>query len=920
LSGLNTIFSSILPKTSGNRPKHTANPGIADAVPKTAATVGGNSEGTSFDVRFAPETRIRVIRLILADFETDAPAIRKISLTSADGKPILPTKADFVAASKNQVLEIVAGDKISIAYNDDKIVSRGKEVLEQFMSASFHNATINACTTVENQDVKQYIPLYRFVAGDKLDVVIDDLDCDVSDKPDVVKFTAKTPQGKVMEFQALETEDHSGKFIGSVFTAKGKAVRTNELAVAPEENVVVSYEDRENTDPGIPWARQQIVQQVSYEPPQLRVYEVSSIPLEEDKLAALRSKAAEVRLGLGGMSREESYTPSRDLVATRPVKTDPAKPAVILSEGPLLVELTYPSVSLSSNSSAGIYVQSQSARQAAKAPETGFDPGVPGTIALYASPSEFPAKITPPPGYATVLLRGDPYASSPVVDGRFSYVVPKIFGEGSASAENERLVLRSTDKIYVGFTYTDAAGATNWLVQPVVMANDVFLEIMDRNYRQTMTNIHVGESLYIRLNDRARDVSAASDTIPVKIMTSSGFSTNLTLAETFEHTGCFKGVIKPTYFEDKSAAGEGGTIPVKYGDCVSVVYNRAGADQSQVTQSVMIAKGADGTLVPFTKQFKDNDMAIKTQFTAAEAFFELAKKHRALDQASLARREIAQGRKLLEETIRDYPNMQTRAQADYLLADLTLEFANDAADEKIRREKYTEAVNQFSEVVMSYPESIYAPKAQYKKALTLEKMGEIDQACEEYVKLSYLYPDNELVAETIARLGNYFSSKGKEFLDKAREAKTPEEKQKLNDSARAMFKTAAEVFSRLAPRFPTHELAGKTLVLSGQCYIRAGEMDKSPKEQEPDELLLFKAVQTFDAAIKQITGDNDLIAEAMYWRGDTFMKLKDYPNAYKQFKKLMWDYPASKWAKFARGRLTEPEMDTMMKDEAKAAE
>jgi outer membrane protein assembly factor BamD (BamD/ComL family) len=36
-------------------------------------------------------------------------------------------------------------------------------------------------------------------------------------------------------------------------------------------------------------------------------------------------------------------------------------------------------------------------------------------------------------------------------------------------------------------------------------------------------------------------------------------------------------------------------------------------------------------------------------------------------------------------------------------------------------------------------------------------------------------------------------------------------------------------------------------------------------------------------------------------------------NAYRAFKKLTWDYPEGKWAKFARGRLTE---EAMVKAEA----
>ena len=41
-------------------------------------------------------------------------------------------------------------------------------------------------------------------------------------------------------------------------------------------------------------------------------------------------------------------------------------------------------------------------------------------------------------------------------------------------------------------------------------------------------------------------------------------------------------------------------------------------------------KGADGQVLPFTKRFKDPAIAVQTQFTVAEAYFELAKRHRDL--------------------------------------------------------------------------------------------------------------------------------------------------------------------------------------------------------------------------------------------------------------------------------------------------
>jgi outer membrane protein assembly factor BamD (BamD/ComL family) len=40
-----------------------------------------------------------------------------------------------------------------------------------------------------------------------------------------------------------------------------------------------------------------------------------------------------------------------------------------------------------------------------------------------------------------------------------------------------------------------------------------------------------------------------------------------------------------------------------------------------------------------------------------------------------------------------------------------------------------------------------------------------------------------------------------------------------------------------------------------------------------------------------------------------------YVEAYRMFKRLTWDYPESKWAKIARGRLTEPSLANVAKSD-----
>jgi TolA-binding protein len=88
-------------------------------------------------------------------------------------------------------------------------------------------------------------------------------------------------------------------------------------------------------------------------------------------------------------------------------------------------------------------------------------------------------------------------------------------------------------------------------------------------------------------------------------------------------------------------------------------------------------------------------------------------------------------------------------------------------------------------------------------------------------------------------------------------------------------------------------------MLSAQCYLRAKDFSRS--------------LDVFEAIYKDTKTDKDLAAEAMYWAGDVCLQKQDMKNAYRAFKKLTWDYPESKWAKFARGRLTE---DAMVKAEA----
>jgi TolA-binding protein len=456
--------------------------------------------------------------------------------------------------------------------------------------------------------------------------------------------------------------------------------------------------------------------------------------------------------------------------------------------------------------------------------------------------------------------------------------------------------------VYVAFSLAGPGGTNRWIARTAVLASDAWLHVLDRRYETELTAAHVGEVVYPRVLDAASDLTDAQDEVEVTVSGLPGGPRTVRLGETFGHSGVFKGALT-LRFAGEAAAGTAApdTLAVNYGNELSFACARPGA-AAPLRSALRIHKGADGAVAPFTKQFRDPEIAVQTQFTAAEAYFEMAKKHRELGQKDVAHREIAQGRKLLEEALRDSPKSEARAHADYLLAELSLQFAEEASDPAERQRCCLDAISRFTEIVATFPESPQAPKSQFKKALAFEKMGQIDQACEEYVKLSYRYPENELVAETIARLGNYFTVKNRELADKAKAQTSPVEVEKLMTQARASATTAAQVFGRLFERFPDHPLAWKTQVLSGQCYMRAENYDK--------------AVEVFKRVVTAQKAEPDLIGQAMYWCGDCHMKSKRLVEAYQAFKKLTWDYPESVWAKYARGRLSEEALSQIEEQDA----
>ena len=174
-----------------------------------------------------------------------------------------------------------------------------------------------------------------------------------------------------------------------------------------------------------------------------------------------------------------------------------------------------------------------------------------------------------------------------------------------------------------------------------------------------------------------------------------------------------------------------------------------------------INRGADGVIEPFSKRYGEDGVAVKTTFTLAECFFELAKHHRKMDQESLARREMSHAQKLLAEALASHQEDELKAHAEYSTWGISRR--NMLICPKMKYSKkamYQDALARFSKIPLDYPDTEFAPQAQFKKALVYEKMNELDIAVEEYVKLAYKYPEHELIPSVMSRLGAYFQQQG----------------------------------------------------------------------------------------------------------------------------------------------------------------
>jgi outer membrane protein assembly factor BamD (BamD/ComL family) len=634
---------------------------------------------------------------------------------------------------------------------------------------------------------------------------------------------------------------------------------------------------------------------------------------------------------------------SYDYVEEARLEATPLK-AVIGSR--LQFDVVVPHLALAQSSEITAYVQTDAGRKMAQTAKdakplaTPFDINVPGTLKLAATPRRGAGGGAPQgyePGDGTLPSS----ALSALDEGRFTFSVPLILGdrptrsfatksaELRTSDEPEGLVVQAGDIVHIGYAYKDKEEKVHWKTAKATVGSHAFLDVMNDGYNETLDSVFVGERVFVRVVAPGLDRGPERDWTSVALTGTSGAAATFKLRETEAHSGVFKGVFTIGYADKAIPAQlppvELNGFPVKYGDSVTITY-AATADDPKQTSTVTINKGANGTIEPFSKRFTGDEMAVKTSFTLAECFFELAKKHRKMDQESLARREMAHAQKLLSEAIATFRDDELRAHAEYLLGNLSQEYADLSKNDESKLPMYQDALARFSKIPVDYPETEFANKAQFKTGLVYEKMGEGEIAVEEYVKLAYKYPDSEHIPEVMSRLGRYFQKTGQGFKEQAdplRE-KTDDvskaEVLRLDELSYPEFIKAAIIYGKLINRFPDHKLAGYAGLASAQNYMRAHQYDT--------------AIEGFITVVENESyDDRDVRSQALYWSGLSYERMaaaytagnykgrgNAIQEAYQTYRRVTFDFPDSKWAKFARGRLSDPVFAKIIETETLARE
>jgi TolA-binding protein len=436
-------------------------------------------------------------------------------------------------------------------------------------------------------------------------------------------------------------------------------------------------------------------------------------------------------------------------------------------------------------------------------------------------------------------------------------------------------ILNLTGKDLITAAYNDKQrpdAETQRLTDTARLVSDGMLRITDREYKESVDSLHVGEKIYFSVTDPDQDISSERDSLTLQVGTALGDRETVQLHETLSHSGVFTGSFSLVASQEPVAGNldpQNPAIECYFGDTITATYSdstaSSQADTLEITQQLPVVVGTDGLVTAFTKTFNDETLAVETKFRIAESYFELFKSHKQLERTEEQKRDLQAGRRVLREVMEDYPDPKYAPRISYLLG----QFAQEL-------EEWNEAIRSYDLIIRRFPDHTLAADARYKLAQSHEEAGNFDEALEAYVTLAATHPKSPLIASVMIRISDYFYR---------------------NED----YQIAAQVGQKFGERFEGHDHASKMAFRVGQCYYKTEDYEQ--------------AGLSFDDFAKQFPED-ELSADSMFWSGEAYRLSKDNSEAFRRYNRCRWDYPESEAAKYARGRLALPEMLQQFEAEA----
>ena len=813
---------------------------------------------------------LRHLKMVADEYQGNFVSVGNVTITS-DGQKIIPPKEDVLELARNNILEIAAGDTVTAVYIDELTEGglQQNRQLEQTLKATFFNGAITPLSyefrrqgngSVQTIDHE----LLRVEPGERIVVEVTDFDLDQSSEADRVPVTVQVNLGQALDLEAVETGPNTGVFRVELETSSALAKPTDgEGNPATEESkqpglklktgdrVYMRYFDEQNTVPGHKHPRESVVFVNQPTAAKIRVLGTRLIPADLTKPGS--------RPGY-----QYSLLPFGNTNAA-PVSVDV----------PLTVEIVDPDRAKTSGSRLEMELDVGGGRKArvecvlsaqfaGEAPEEYSEPITAGQALVEGrfvgqillnlgdetSPPMIPVTPETPGGLTGKILSDD---------------------EGEDMSDAEVRVLNVMGGEIVRAVYRDQTrgdGGTVELNSTASLTSDGILRITDSQYEEPVEALHVGERLFLIVEDKDQDVSSKQDQVIVTVKTTSGENEAVTLTETLTHSGVFTGSFPlVARSQPRPNSGDNG-VECFFGDTLTTLYrdqsNSTGATVDRQGQ-VSVAIGTDGLLAAFSKVFEDIDLAAQTRFHIAESYFELFKSQKKLERIEQAQENLDHGRRVLLELAEDFPDEKYAARVSYLLG----QFAQEQED-------WQEAIKSYRVIIRRFPDHALAPDAQYKMAQCHEEAGDFDQALEEYVAMAAIHPDSPLIPKVMIRINEYYYLKEN-------------------------YPVAARVSGKFIERFPEHELASRMAFRWGQCHYKQEAFDD--------------AAARFEDFAKRYP-DDPLCAEALFWAGESYRMDKDVPMAFRYYNRCRWDYPESEAAKYARGRLALPEMLAQFEREA----